>query len=476
LIRSNAYVMNNIETFDDSDQLDSLDRKPLANSRLDMIISTWTKNMKKTTLILALIVAGYSQIRAQDNPGFTDELARRPFYVDYAAFADTTLNTINLEVYYKIYSSILAYQKWGDRFKADYSVDITINQKGKQITGTTNDGSLTADNYKATISKDDFVINKVSFKLPPDNYELSITLNDPIAGILAKPRDINLKLKDFGKKTPYISSIEFIHEAGGAEDDSAFIKSGVKIVPSVSRVYGEEEPELKLFYWIYGKGDFKGEYLASYEIRNGNKTVLTDSSLFPATGANTSRLERIRVDNLITEEYTIYLNNTSPGNNLELKGDDDFIIGWSILGLVKNDWKTAVAQLRYIATHDQMKKLSDASPESRLALWSEFWKAKDPSPSTPDNELKDEYYKRIRYADLNFGNFGRDGWRTDMGMVYITYGPPDEIERHPFDIDAKPYQVWYYYTMKLIFRFVDVNGYGEFELVYPYDGDIRKLH
>jgi hypothetical protein len=62
-----------------------------------------------------------------------------------------------------------------------------------------------------------------------------------------------------------------------------------------------------------------------------------------------------------------------------------------------------------------------------------------------------------------------------MGMVYITFGPADEIERHPFDTNAKPYQIWYYYNEKLRFLFVDYNGYGEYELQYPYDGDIRRL-
>ena len=109
------------------------------------------------------------------------------------------------------------------------------------------------------------------------------------------------------------------------------------------------------------------------------------------------------------------------------------------------------------------------------ATWNEFWKARDRSPNTTENEIKTEYYRRLRYADVNYGVFGRDGWKSDFGMVYITYGPPSEIERHPFDRDSKPYQVWYYYERKLRFLFVDHNGYGEYELQYPYDGDIRKL-
>src|SRR5512136_2959771 len=50
-----------------------------------------------------------------------------------------------------------------------------------------------------------------------------------------------------------------------------------------------------------------------------------------------------------------------------------------------------------------------------------FWKARDEDPSTPENKFKDEHYRRLEYANKNFGR-GRKagGWRSDMGRIYIT--------------------------------------------------------
>ncbi|MCK4723767.1 MAG: GWxTD domain-containing protein, partial [Dehalococcoidia bacterium] len=59
------------------------------------------------------------------------------------------------------------------------------------------------------------------------------------------------------------------------------------------------------------------------------------------------------------------------------------------------------------------------------------------------------------------------GWESDMGMVYIIYGQPDDIERHPFDIDRKPYQIWFYYSKGWRFVFMDVNMLGDYRLVTP---------
>jgi GWxTD domain-containing protein len=414
---------------------------------------------------------------AEDNPGIVDELAPQSFYIDYSAFADTIPNSIILEVYYKIYSSSLSFQKWGEKFKADYSVDITLNRKGKQITGASNDGSLVAESYKSSISKDDFIINRIIFHVAPGDYRLLATLKDPnVAEQLVRPRELNVKLNDFFKKKFNLSTIEFLRDATPAEGDSEFVKDGMRMIPSVSRMYGDDRPELIFYYEIYNdEPKVVGDYLVTYTVSSGDRIFMADTSLFPASGAVTPRIDRLKVDGLLPNDYKFTVSLNSPGTKLNTKIQTEFLIGWSVMALVKNEYKTAIEQLRYIAAPDEIKKLSDAPPADHIKAWNDYWKSKDPTPSTPDNELKDEYYKRIRYADLNFGNFGRGGWKTDMGMVYVTYGPPDEIERHPFDIDAKAYQIWYYYGLKRTFRFVDYNGYGDYELIYPYDGDLRKL-
>jgi GWxTD domain-containing protein len=434
--------------------------------------------MRKLAAIAILCLMPLGLAIADENPGIVDELAPQAFYVDYSAFRDTIPNSMVLEVYYKIFSSSLSYKKWGDKFKADYSVDIIVSQKGKQITGTSNDGSLVADTYKASISKDDFVINKMVFHLRPGNYRLIATLKDPNASEqLTRPSELNIKLKDFDKQIPALSTVEFLRDAQPAEADSEFIKNGMVLIPSVSRIYGDDQADLAFYYELYNNDPkFSGDYLAIYDIGRGEKPLYTDTSLFPVNGPVTSHIEKLKVDALLPGEYELGITIKSPGGKINAKLRTDFLIGWSVMALVKNDFKTAVEQLRYIASSDERKKLLEAAPADRIKVWNEFWRSKDPTRSTPENEIKDEYYRRIRYADLNFGNFGRGGWKTDMGMVYVTYGSPDEVERHPFDIDSKAYQIWYYYGLKRTFQFVDFNGYGEYELIYPYDGDIRKLH
>jgi GWxTD domain-containing protein len=70
----------------------------------------------------------------------------------------------------------------------------------------------------------------------------------------------------------------------------------------------------------------------------------------------------------------------------------------------------------------------------------QFWLIRDPSPGTPENEMKVEHYRRIAYANARYGGQSVQGWRSARGRLYILFGPPDEIESHPQD----QYEAWRY--------------------------------
>src|SRR5439155_13945636 len=85
----------------------------------------------------------------------------------------------------------------------------------------------------------------------------------------------------------------------------------------------------------------------------------------------------------------------------------------------------------YIITDEERqawKRL--ATDEEREQFIEQFWLRRDPTPDTAENEFKEEHYRRIAYANEHYAS-GIPGWKADRGRIYITYGPPDEIESHP---------------------------------------------
>ena len=70
-------------------------------------------------------------------------------------------------------------------------------------------------------------------------------------------------------------------------------------------------------------------------------------------------------------------------------------------------------------------------PASRSEFITKFWAARDPKPETPENEFRQEFEKRVAFADKNFVQGETRGSLTDRGMVFLLLGPPTYIGRKP---------------------------------------------
>jgi GWxTD domain-containing protein len=104
------------------------------------------------------------------------------------------------------------------------------------------------------------------------------------------------------------------------------------------------------------------------------------------------------------------------------------------------------------------------NPEREMFI-EQFWLRRDPTPGTVENEFKEEHYRRIAYANGHFIE-SVPGWKTNRGMYYIRFGPPDEIEDH---MSAQPrFQTWRYRDIPgrgpVMIVFTDVNGTGDYVL------------
>lgn len=74
------------------------------------------------------------------------------------------------------------------------------------------------------------------------------------------------------------------------------------------------------------------------------------------------------------------------------------------------------------------EKLSTDSERDQFV--EQFWRRRDPTPETEENEYKEEHYRRLAYSNVHFAARG-PGWKSDRGRAYIVLGPPDEIGHPP---------------------------------------------
>ena len=107
--------------------------------------------------------------------------------------------------------------------------------------------------------------------------------------------------------------------------------------------------------------------------------------------------------------------------------------------------------------------------DERKMFIEQFWLRRDPTPDTTLNEYQEEHYRRIAYANDTFGERGVPGWRTDRGRIYITFGPPDELDSHGPRAGKPAYDAWRYRFIQgigndVMMEFEDVSGNGEFKM------------
>jgi GWxTD domain-containing protein len=138
--------------------------------------------------------------------------------------------------------------------------------------------------------------------------------------------------------------------------------------------------------------------------------------------------------------------------------------------------------VRWIITDEERSAFKQLSnDEERDQFIEAFWARRDPTPDTPENEFKEEHYRRIAYANEHYAA-GIPGWKTDRGRIYVMYGPADEIESHPsggtYDrpmeegggaTSTYPFEQWRYRYLEdvgqeVIIEFVDTCMCGDYHM------------
>src|SRR6516162_9745263 len=148
----------------------------------------------------------------------------------------------------------------------------------------------------------------------------------------------------------------------------------------------------------------------------------------------------------------------------------------------------------YIITPDERNAfLQLETNEEREQFIEQFWLRRSSNPDLPDNDFKEEHYRRIAYANEHYAS-GIPGWKTDRGRMYIMWGPPDEVESHPtggtYDrpmeegggsTSTYPWETWRWRYLEgigenIILEFVDPSGSGEYHLTMDPSEKDALLH
>jgi GWxTD domain-containing protein len=322
-------------------------------------------------------------------------------------------------------------------------------------------------------------------------YKLHLAAGDYLFKVLGRDKNdtrridsvmlrVPVHLYPVGK--PTLSDLQFASTIRPGVKGGLFYKNTLDVIPNVGGFYTEGQ---SCFYYAEAYNLMMGDDTSKYTIR---------MNVFDAVGKELTSRERPRrrqsesavlVDNfpvasLRTGTYALMLSLVDTAKKVFASSARKFFVLNKNLG-VDSSMLTSTAGLplpEYAsmdeseldrefqwarwemtsAEKDQYALLKGIDPKRRSMT--DFWRRRGPG-------FREEYLSRVAYANSNFRMMNRDGYRADRGRVYIVYGIPDELERHPNETDTRPYEIWFYHNIQggVEFDFVQKSVGGDYELV-----------
>ena len=355
----------------------------------------------------------------------------------------------------------LQFIKKGDSFFAYYQASLGIRRmkKRQDIGQMVFSDSIKVDLYTDTRSR---LKNRKHFTeftvYADDQYEILGELQDLDTrkkGILKK----NIDLRPLSKRPSLMKPIFMLDLPGNWGFDEGKIPTrgfrvkeiGIGVDLKISGFVEDDDYEVNIFL-TNGTAD---DSLIQKFSGSGSSGYFTENIFIPSAKFNSLKNDfRISLkQGKKTEEKEISFSKYKPG-----------------ISSYVDDIEIALKQMRYILSNEERKDIKNRLKDDKEQLFYILWKERDPTPETEYNELMEEYFQRVEYVNEHFSGW-QPGWETDRGMIYILFGPPDEIQRsNPTSMSNAVYQIWSYFNISKQFVFRDQNGFGDYRLDTPFMG------
>ena len=396
--------------------------------------------------------------------------------VDYAYFRGADSGTARLELYYQIHHSGLTFSNSGASLIAAYAMSIRVEDDDGNVMETfERDRQVVLGADESSRTRTDYRSSQVTLEVPVGKYRAVFSLMDKTSGAKVE-KELKIKIERLYHQSPQLSEIEFLQAfERDSLSSSVFAKGDMVVVPAVHRVYGSLDVDRVAYYFeIYPGYDDMEKVVVETKIRHYRRGMqYRDTLHLDLTDSVHRQLREISLAEFLPGLYELEISLLGRRDKRLAGRSDQFTIAWTEEGMIRNDWKATIQQLKLYSEDVDVDDIEDLETYAeRLQAFQQFWSERDPTDGTEENEAKIAFYYRVGVANERFGIMKRDGWRTDRGQIYIRYGEPDYLTDEPFALDVMPYQIWHYVNLIPVrnFLFIDEKGDGDFRLQYPYDG------
>ncbi|MEC7822400.1 MAG: GWxTD domain-containing protein [Candidatus Neomarinimicrobiota bacterium] len=363
---------------------------------------------------------------------------------------------VEVMCFVKIPNYSLQFVKEGRNFIAEYDASLSVTDKEdiEVATGSFSD-KIIVKKFSQTTSRVKSTILSSSFIVPLKDYIVSVNIKD-IDTKLTSKKTKKVDLEEFSNTFQVYEPI-FLKETEGEwgfSDNEFPIDSSQIII---------KENQLKFYQYATIS---PGEYDMVINVFSGKKLQWTNTINSSSENKVISHLINLPTKDInkvdLKIEITVNQGELSASKSSKFKSRDSFMFG----GVGNID--LALSQMVYILTTEERKELKNLKQSEKENFFKKAWARRDPKPETKVNELMDEYYARVQFTEENFSRGTSGGWRSDMGMIFILFGKPDDIQKYSSIQSNYTYETWYYFSIGEEFAFIDDYGFGDYRLRRPF--------
>jgi GWxTD domain-containing protein len=366
---------------------------------------------------------------------------------------NTTEDSLNFYVHFSIPLNNFVFKKQIDHFSSEIIFTLVLSdaENKTQIHRESWREKISEPYYENTRDPDNYLKTEKNIALLPGTYKLFLNVQDEDS---RKNWKITKKIKL--DRVNYIGpSLLFVKEDGGKmnqinfliqKQDTIWLRTQVNF-PQNDSLDGSVIEEITPV-----EGNKNIEYFVIH-----NETII-DSGEVIITNAGIQNIYYLPIP--ITQHksgiYKIEL------RYLEETQTTSFHYGFKTKNYWTDEIDEVIGVMRYVLPYSEYKQLKGKDDSEKWEAINTYWKEKDPTPETTENELLSELNDRVKFSNKNFSIL-MHGWRSDRGRIYIIYGEPQMVDESYRDNRGYNYQKWVYANGKE-FLFIDRTMSGDYTL------------
>lgn len=390
-----------------------------------------------------------------------------------------TDNTSYLETYLSVNGKGVKYKtNENGNYQAQLSVSIEFIQDDKLI--KVDKYNLSSPEIKDTSSIDFLFLDQQRYQLTDGNYTLKLNI-----------KDVNSSNEEINHEQPIeiktlkngFSDVQLVESYSKTIEKNMLSKGGYDLVPFISNLYNTANKKISCYFEYYSESNEETLIQISVISQSTQKIV---NNLVKSKKSNSTfypSLNSFSIEELPTGTYSLKIEAKNRNNEIihsqerlfyKLNKDitEEISIEETFITAI-NDKDTLKQFIEYLKPlqssleNIQAKNLDYENVTMLQNYFYRFWNKRDPF-NTEQSWLN--YYYLVKLVNKEFRNGIVDGYLSDRGRIYLSYGSPNSRSQEIMPKGFQPFEVWHYYNIgserDVKFIFSNDRMPNEYRLVY----------